>query len=95
MATGGVLPATLKSLQHYMKIAAEHDKRNPVVAYYARMYVAQQGIKIDSKTPDARNFLIGKLYIQLYTNCIMYRLYRGRTPKKFLGFVSVTIYVNM
>lgn len=59
MATGGVLPATLKSLQHYMKIAAEHDKRNPVVAYYARMYVAQQGIKIDSKTPDARNFLIG------------------------------------
>jgi len=59
MAAGGVLPSTLKSLQHYMKIAGEHDKRNAVVAYYARMYVAQQGIKIDSKTPEARNFLIG------------------------------------
>ena len=55
-----MLPPTLKSLQHYMKIASEHDKRNPVVAYYSRMYVPQQGIKIDSKTPDARNFLIGK-----------------------------------
>jgi len=53
------LPPTLKSLQHYMKIAGEHDKRNAVVAYYARMYVAQQGIKIDAKSPDARTFLIG------------------------------------
>jgi len=53
------LPPTLKSLQHYMKIAGEHDRRNAVVAYYARMYVAQQGIKIDAKSPDARTFLIG------------------------------------
>ena len=57
------LPPTLKSLQHYMKIAGEHDKRNAVVAYYARMYVAQQGIKIDAKSPDARTFLIGKGFV--------------------------------
>ena len=62
MAAGSALPATLKSLQHYMKIATEHDKRNPVVAYYARMYIAQQGIKIDAKTPEARTFLIGKRF---------------------------------
>ena len=59
-AAGGALPLTLKSLQHYMKIAGEHDKRNAVVAYYARMYVAQQGIKIDAKSPEARTFLIGE-----------------------------------
>jgi len=53
------LPPSLKSLQHYMKIAAEHDKRNLVVAYYSRMYVAQQGIKIDSKSQEARKFLMG------------------------------------
>lgn len=53
------LPPTLKSLQHYMKIATEHDKRDPVVAYYARMYVAQQGITIDGKSTEARTFLIG------------------------------------
>jgi len=58
-AAGSALPPTLKSLQHYMKIAGEHDKRNAVVAYYARMYVAQQGIKIDAKSPEARTFLIG------------------------------------
>ena len=28
------LPESLKTLQHYLKIATEHDKRDPVVAYY-------------------------------------------------------------
>lgn len=32
MATG--LPPSFKPLQHYLKAAAEHDKRDPVVAYY-------------------------------------------------------------
>ena len=27
-------PAPLKSIQHYLKIAAEHDQRDPVVSYW-------------------------------------------------------------
>ena len=28
------LPPQFKPIQHYLKTAAEHDKRDPVVAYY-------------------------------------------------------------
>jgi len=30
------VPATFKQLQHYIKTAAEHDSRDPVVAYYCK-----------------------------------------------------------
>ena len=30
------LPPNLKGLQHYIKTASEHDKRDPVVAYYCK-----------------------------------------------------------
>lgn len=28
------LPAQLKAIQHHLRTAQEHDKRDPVVAYY-------------------------------------------------------------
>lgn len=28
------VPASMKSIQHYLKIATEHDARDPVVAYW-------------------------------------------------------------
>lgn len=28
------LPPSLKAIQHYLKTASEHDKRDPIVAYY-------------------------------------------------------------
>ncbi|XP_037698857.1 vacuolar protein sorting-associated protein VTA1 homolog isoform X2 [Choloepus didactylus] len=58
------LPPQFKSIQHHLRTAQEHDKRDPVVAYYCRLYAVQTGMKIDSKTPECRTFL-SKLMDQL------------------------------
>ncbi|XP_073528854.1 vacuolar protein sorting-associated protein VTA1 homolog [Phyllobates terribilis] len=60
------LPPQFKSLQHHLRTAQEHDKRDPVVAYYCRLYSMQTGMKIDSKSPECRKFL-SKLMDQLET----------------------------
>ncbi|KAK7907303.1 hypothetical protein WMY93_015915 [Mugilogobius chulae] len=60
------LPAPLKAVQHHLRTAQEHEKRDPVVAYYCRLYAMQTGMKLDSKTPECRQFLI-KLMDQLET----------------------------
>ncbi|XP_069625287.1 vacuolar protein sorting-associated protein VTA1 homolog [Ranitomeya imitator] len=60
------LPPQFKSLQHHLRTAQEHDKRDPVVAYYCRLYSMQTGMKIDSKSPECRKFLT-KLMDQLET----------------------------
>uniref|UniRef100_A0A7N8XSA8 Vacuolar protein sorting-associated protein VTA1 homolog n=1 Tax=Mastacembelus armatus TaxID=205130 RepID=A0A7N8XSA8_9TELE len=52
------LPAQLKSIQHHLRTAQEHEKRDPVVSYYCRLYAMQTGMKLDSKTPDCRKFLV-------------------------------------
>ncbi|XP_070569052.1 vacuolar protein sorting-associated protein VTA1 homolog [Ptychodera flava] len=51
------VPAVLKALRHYIDIAKEHDARDPVVSYYCRRYAVEEGMKIDSKSPDSRKFL--------------------------------------
>ncbi|XP_035687596.1 vacuolar protein sorting-associated protein VTA1 homolog isoform X2 [Branchiostoma floridae] len=58
------LPAAFKPVQHHLKTATDHDKRDPVIAYYCRLYSMQTAMKIDSKSPDCRGFLI-KLMDQL------------------------------
>ncbi|XP_034534677.1 vacuolar protein sorting-associated protein VTA1 homolog [Notolabrus celidotus] len=60
------LPPQLKAIQHHMRTAQEHESRDPVVAYYCRLYAMQTGMKLDSKTPECRKFLI-KLMDQLET----------------------------
>ncbi|XP_062323762.1 vacuolar protein sorting-associated protein VTA1 homolog [Osmerus eperlanus] len=60
------LPPQLKAIQHHLRTAQEHEKRDPVVAYYCRLYAMQTGMKLDSKTPECRKFLI-KLMDQLET----------------------------
>ncbi|KAG9465585.1 hypothetical protein GDO78_018056 [Eleutherodactylus coqui] len=60
------IPPQFKSLQHHLRTAQEHDKRDPVVAYYCRLYAMQNGMKIDSKSPECRKFL-SKLMDQLET----------------------------
>jgi vacuolar protein sorting-associated protein VTA1 len=50
-------PAAFKPIQHYLKTAIEHDKRDPVVAYYCRLYALQKAMEIDRKAPESRNFL--------------------------------------
>ncbi|KAG7508252.1 hypothetical protein JOB18_007845 [Solea senegalensis] len=58
------LPAQLRSIQHHLRTAQEHENRDPVVAYYCRLYAMQTGMKLDSKTPECRKFLV-KLMDQL------------------------------
>ena len=36
---GVSVPANFKGLQHYVKTAVEHDKRDPVVAYYCEYLI--------------------------------------------------------
>ncbi|KAG7460951.1 hypothetical protein MATL_G00204370 [Megalops atlanticus] len=60
------VPPQLKAIQHHLRTAQEHEKRDPVVAYYCRLYAMQTGMKLDSKTPECRKFLV-KLMDQLET----------------------------
>uniref|UniRef100_M4A3J8 Vacuolar protein sorting-associated protein VTA1 homolog n=1 Tax=Xiphophorus maculatus TaxID=8083 RepID=M4A3J8_XIPMA len=60
------LPAQLRAIQHHLRTAQEHEKRDPVVTYYCRLYAMQTGMKLDSKTPECRKFLV-KLMDQLET----------------------------
>ncbi|XP_062834054.1 vacuolar protein sorting-associated protein VTA1 homolog isoform X2 [Anolis carolinensis] len=66
MAASGLppLPPPLKAIQHFLRTAQEVEKREPVVAYYCRLYAMQTGMKIDSKNPECRKFLC-KLMDQL------------------------------
>lgn len=52
------IPQSLKSIQHYLKIASTHDKRDPVVSYWCRLYALQTGLKLSTKTPKETNFLM-------------------------------------
>lgn len=52
------VPVPLKSIQHYLKIAAEHDQRDPVVSYWCRLYALQTGLKLSTKTSEETNFLL-------------------------------------
>uniref|UniRef100_A0A0P4W111 Vta1/callose synthase N-terminal domain-containing protein n=1 Tax=Scylla olivacea TaxID=85551 RepID=A0A0P4W111_SCYOL len=59
MASLPPCPASLKQLQHYLKLASDYDKREPVVSYWARLYTLQTALKIDRKSPEARALLTG------------------------------------
>ncbi|XP_059472014.1 vacuolar protein sorting-associated protein VTA1 homolog [Neocloeon triangulifer] len=51
-------PPQFKPLQHYLKIAAEHDQRDPIISYWCRVYALQMGLKIDKKSPEALKLLM-------------------------------------
>ncbi|XP_075233212.1 vesicle trafficking 1 isoform X2 [Lycorma delicatula] len=52
-------PASLRAIQHYLKTAAEHDDRDPVVSYWCRLCALQTALKIDKKSDEAKVFLMG------------------------------------
>lgn len=55
-------PPSLKSIQHFLKIAAEHDARDPTVAYWCRLHALQTGLKLTTKkTPEETKVLMGKV----------------------------------
>jgi len=51
-------PASLRPIQHFLKIATEHDNRDVVVAYWARLTALQKGLEIDKSSPDALAVLL-------------------------------------
>ncbi|XP_049865788.1 vacuolar protein sorting-associated protein VTA1 homolog [Pectinophora gossypiella] len=51
-------PSSLRAIQHYLKTAAEHDNRDPVVGYWCRLHALQIGLKVTNKTPEETKFLI-------------------------------------
>ena len=56
MAAGiPAVPASFKPLQHHIKTAAEHDARDPVVAYYCKPF-QRVVVKLDDLTVGGSNF---------------------------------------
>ncbi|CAG9560312.1 unnamed protein product [Danaus chrysippus] len=52
-------PPSLKSIQHFLKTAAEHDTRDPTVAYWCRLHALQVGLKMTTKkTPEETQLLM-------------------------------------
>jgi len=52
------VPAKLKSLGHYMKIANQYAERDPAVYYWCLLYIVQKGMQIDKSSPDCKQFLL-------------------------------------
>lgn len=52
------VPPNLKPCQTYLKLATDHEKLNPTLTYWCRLYALQLGLKIDSKSKENRDFLV-------------------------------------
>ncbi|XP_016993938.3 vacuolar protein sorting-associated protein VTA1 homolog [Drosophila takahashii] len=52
-------PPSLKSIQHFLKLAQEHDTRDVVIAYWARLYALQIGLKASTQTGEETKLLLG------------------------------------
>ncbi|RWS11580.1 vacuolar protein sorting-associated protein VTA1-like isoform X1 [Dinothrombium tinctorium] len=57
MASFTNVPPTLKQTLAILKNAADHEKVDPVITYWCRLYAVQMGLKIDSKSKESRQFL--------------------------------------
>ncbi|KAJ1368129.1 hypothetical protein KIN20_029199 [Parelaphostrongylus tenuis] len=55
------VPASLKPIAHYIKIANENSGRDPVVYYWCLFYAAQNAMQLDKSSPEALHFLTGLL----------------------------------
>ncbi|XP_061386122.1 vacuolar protein sorting-associated protein VTA1 homolog [Musca vetustissima] len=51
-------PASLKQIQHFLKIAQEHDSRDIVVAYWSRLYALQVALKLTTQQPEETKLLL-------------------------------------
>lgn len=71
------LPGNLKAIQPYLKVANDMRKREPVVAYHCDMHAMQTGMKIDSKSPDCKKFLL-----QLMTSLETQKVNLSKDPEK-------------
>ncbi|XP_015784952.1 vacuolar protein sorting-associated protein VTA1 homolog [Tetranychus urticae] len=51
------IPPVLKPLLGILKSAGDHEKVDPIVTYWCRLYAFQLGLSIDKKSPECLNFL--------------------------------------
>lgn len=51
-------PSSLRPIQHFLKLASEHDSRDPVVSYWARITALQNGLELDKSSPEALGILM-------------------------------------
>ncbi|XP_060836576.1 vacuolar protein sorting-associated protein VTA1 homolog [Rhopalosiphum padi] len=51
-------PESLKKIQHHLKIALEHDSKDPVISYWCRLYALQTALTLDKSSKDAKQFLV-------------------------------------
>ncbi|KAE9530560.1 hypothetical protein AGLY_011022 [Aphis glycines] len=51
-------PKSLKKIQHHLKIALEHDSKDPVISYWCRLYALQTALVIDKSSKDVKMFLV-------------------------------------
>lgn len=51
-------PESLKRIQHHLKIALEHDAKDPIISYWCRLYALQTALTIDKTSKEAKIFLV-------------------------------------
>jgi len=50
-------PSVLKPIVGILKTASDHEKLDPVVTYWCRLYALQMGLQIDNKSKESLSFL--------------------------------------
>uniref|UniRef100_A0A158Q3X6 Vacuolar protein sorting-associated protein VTA1 n=1 Tax=Dracunculus medinensis TaxID=318479 RepID=A0A158Q3X6_DRAME len=61
--SSSTVPASLHQIGHYVKIANENEKRDPVIYYWCLYYAVKKGMSIDKSSPEALNYLTGLLSV--------------------------------
>ena len=51
-------PATFKPVIAHLKLATDNESRDAVITYWIRYYAVQAAMRIDSKSAEAKAFLI-------------------------------------
>jgi len=51
-------PPSLKPIQHFLKLATEHDTRDPVISYWSRLTALQTGLTLDKSSKEALEVLL-------------------------------------
>jgi len=51
-------PPSIKPIQHFLKIATEHEKRDPVITYWCRLAALQNGMSLDKSSKESLAVLL-------------------------------------
>lgn len=50
-------PPSLRSVQPFLTVANQFEKRDPIISYYANMYAVQEGLSVHKGDPVAKAYL--------------------------------------